>query len=97
MSDKNYTAERTEDDRVLVHMPGAGYGLEFDEARKLRDSLDAVLPAHFAILDELLQKVMPKLVKAKRDLYLPFLDAAMAKYEISTPLRAAAFLAQLAH
>lgn len=45
MSDKHYTAERAEDDRILVHMPGMGYGLELEEARKLRDSLDAVLPA----------------------------------------------------
>jgi predicted chitinase len=41
--------------------------------------------------------IMPKLLAAKRAEYLPFLNEAMAKYEINTPLRVAAFLAQLAH
>jgi predicted chitinase len=50
-----------------------------------------------SISDTNLQEIMPKLIKEKRDLYLPFLNEAMAKYEINTPLRAAAFLAQIAH
>jgi predicted chitinase len=44
-----------------------------------------------------LQQIMPRLPQAKRQLYLPFLDRVMEDYEIDTPLRAAAFLAQVAH
>lgn len=41
--------------------------------------------------------IMPSLPAAKAALYLPFLNAAMAEGHITTPLRMAAFLAQLAH
>src|SRR5262249_26895370 len=41
--------------------------------------------------------IMPKLPEHNRKLYLPFLVSAMGAYEINTPLRAAAFLAQIAH
>jgi predicted chitinase len=51
----------------------------------------------FAISEVGLQEIMPELIKAKRDLYLPFLNEAMKDHEINTPLRASAFLAQLAH
>jgi len=47
--------------------------------------------------DDQLRRVMPNLTAAKRQRYLPPLIAAMAAYAIDTPLRAAAFLAQLAH
>jgi len=40
--------------------------------------------------------IMPSAGK-KADEYLPFLKMAMARYEINTPYRAAAFLAQIAH
>jgi predicted chitinase len=40
---------------------------------------------------------MPNLPQAKRQLYLPFLVKIMEIYEIDTPLRASAFLAQIAH
>jgi predicted chitinase len=63
----------------------------------LEHKIEEATAPDFAILDELLQGIMPNLPKARRDLYLPFLDTAMHKYEINTPLRAAAFLAQLAH
>lgn len=49
------------------------------------------------ISDAQLQKVMPTLVPAKRALYLAQLNAAMQRYGIDTPLRSAAFVAQLAH
>ncbi|HEY7184025.1 MAG TPA: glycoside hydrolase family 19 protein, partial [Blastocatellia bacterium] len=39
----------------------------------------------------------PRLPQAKRQLYLPFIDRVMQIYEIDTPLRASAFLAQIAH
>ncbi len=42
-----------------------------------------------------LRAIMPRLKEA--ELYLPFLNAAMAEVEINTPRRQAAFLAQLAH
>lgn len=48
MSEKWYTAERADDNWVRFHMPGANfplvaYNLEPDDARKLRDSLNAAL------------------------------------------------------
>src|SRR5262245_52312410 len=47
--------------------------------------------------DNDLQQIMPRLPQAKRKLYLPFINRVMEIYEIDTPLRASAFLAQIAH
>jgi len=47
--------------------------------------------------DSDLQQIMPRLPQAKRQLYLPFINRVMEIYEIDTPLRASAFLAQIAH
>lgn len=44
-----------------------------------------------------LKQIMPTLAAARREMYLPFLSVAMETYEIDNALRAAAFLAQLAH
>jgi putative chitinase len=41
--------------------------------------------------------IMPRLSDAKLALYYPHLVAAMAEWQIDTPARASAFLAQLAH
>jgi predicted chitinase len=49
------------------------------------------------ITDDQLSRVMPKLPQANRQLYLPHLNAAMQARTIDTPLRTAAFVAQLAH
>jgi putative chitinase len=49
------------------------------------------------LTDNDLQQIMPKLPQAKRQLYLPFMNKVMGIYEIDTPLRASAFLAQVAH
>lgn len=49
------------------------------------------------ITDDQLSRVMPKLPQANRKLYLPHLNAAMQARSIDTPLRTAAFVAQLAH
>lgn len=49
------------------------------------------------LTDSDLQQIMPRLPQAKRQLYLPFLNKVMEIYEIDTPLRASAFLAQIAH
>lgn len=49
------------------------------------------------ITDPQLKQVMPSLAAPKRALYLPHLNAAMAAYAIDSPLRSAAFVAQLAH
>jgi predicted chitinase len=49
------------------------------------------------ITDNMLRDIMPNLPAAKRQLYLPFLNAAMREFEIANYLRASAFLAQLAH
>ncbi|NMO14032.1 LysM peptidoglycan-binding domain-containing protein [Pyxidicoccus fallax] len=44
-----------------------------------------------------LRRVMPNLSQAKAEQYLPYLNQAMAEANITTPMRKAAFLAQLAH
>lgn len=49
------------------------------------------------VTDDELRKVMPNLPAAKRADYLPFIQEAMAEFDITTYLREAAFLAQLAH
>lgn len=49
------------------------------------------------ITDNMLRDIMPNLPAAKRQLYLPHLNDAMREFEIATYLRAAAFIAQLAH
>src|SRR5437867_7559889 len=49
------------------------------------------------ITDDQLRQVMPNLTPAKCQLYLPALNAAMQARTIDTPLRTAAFVAQLAH
>jgi putative chitinase len=46
---------------------------------------------------EVLRAVMPNLPADKAAEYLPMLNAAMAEARIDTPLRQAAFLAQIAH
>jgi putative chitinase len=51
----------------------------------------------FDVTSYQLSRIMPNLPTAKLGAYWPYLNAAMQKYEINTPLRAAAFLAQLAH
>src|SRR5260221_4057639 len=49
------------------------------------------------ITDDQLSQIMPKLPQANRQLYLPHLNTAMQARSIDTPLRIAAFVAQLAH
>jgi len=49
------------------------------------------------ITNDQLRQVMPNLTPAKCQLYLPALTAAMQAHTIDTPLRTAAFVAQLAH
>lgn len=49
------------------------------------------------VSDRELQQVMPTLSARQRASYLPFLQAAMSEREITTRLREAAFLAQVAH
>jgi predicted chitinase len=69
------------------------------------DSVAAVIERHieeaivqtFTITDANFHQIMPNLAEAKRRTYYPHLVKAMIDCEISTPLRAAAFLAQIAH
>ena len=49
------------------------------------------------LTDTQLQQIMPTLTPQKRQMYLPFLNAIMPQYGITSPLRQAAFLAQIAH
>jgi putative chitinase len=46
---------------------------------------------------EQLRAIMPTLPQAKTETYLPYLNSAMDEFQINTPLRQAAFVAQLAH
>ncbi|HEV7894029.1 MAG TPA: hypothetical protein VGP08_25665 [Pyrinomonadaceae bacterium] len=48
------------------------------------------------LTDEMLRKIMPNCPTAKRQKYLPYLIAAMVKFEITNYRRAAAFLATIA-
>ena len=49
------------------------------------------------LTDEQLHAIMPGLPKAKRDVFLPFLNDALTEFSVDRPARLAAFLAQLAH
>ena len=49
------------------------------------------------ITESQLQRVMPRLSSAKRQLYLPHLNQALQTFGVDTLLRTAAFIAQLAH
>src|SRR5882762_128932 len=49
------------------------------------------------ITDDELRQVMPNCAAAKRADYLPYIQQAMQEFEITSYLREAAFLAQLAH
>ncbi|HEX7176840.1 MAG TPA: glycoside hydrolase family 19 protein [Pyrinomonadaceae bacterium] len=49
------------------------------------------------ITQDQLRRIMPGANSARLALFLPHLQAAMDEFQINTPLRAAAFLAQLAH
>lgn len=49
------------------------------------------------VTDDELKKIMPLCPSARRTEYLPFIQKAMQEFEITTYLREAAFLAQLAH
>jgi predicted chitinase len=49
------------------------------------------------VTDDELRQIMPNCAAAKRANYLPFIQQAMQEFEITSYLREAAFLAQLAH
>ncbi len=49
------------------------------------------------VTDDELRQIMPNCAAAKRTAYLPFIQQAMQEFEITSYLREAAFLAQLAH
>ena len=49
------------------------------------------------VTNDELRQIMPNCAAAKREAYLPFIQQAMAEFVITSYLREAAFLAQLAH
>jgi len=49
------------------------------------------------VTDDELRRIMPNCPTARRDEYLPFIQQAMQEFVITSYLREAAFLAQLAH
>lgn len=50
-----------------------------------------------AVTPAILKEIVPTMTQAKRELYAPLLTEAMREFDITTELRAAAFLAQCAH
>lgn len=73
-------------------------GWDFDSiAAAIERQIEEAIVQTFAITDADLRQIMPNLPEAKRQTYRPFLVKAMINCEISTPLRAAAFLAQIAY
>ena len=63
----------------------------------IAESEAATTPLRVEITHSILHAIMPKLPAAKRSEYLPHLNHAMSFHQINTPLRASAFLAQIAH
>lgn len=63
------------------------------------EAIAAKLPANAVkgLTAEQLKAIVPNLPAAKVKEYLPHLNAALAEFNINTPLRQAAFVAQLAH
>jgi predicted chitinase len=49
------------------------------------------------VTDDELRQIMPNCPATRRAAYLPYIQQAMEEFEITTYLREAAFLAQLAH
>ena len=49
------------------------------------------------VTDDELKQIMPNCAAAKREAYLPFIQQAMEEFAITSYLREASFLAQLAH
>lgn len=49
------------------------------------------------LTDEQLKQIYPNSTKANRDKYLPFLNQYWDRFEVNTPDRQAAFLAQVGH
>jgi predicted chitinase len=73
-------------------------GWDFDSvAAAIERQIKEAAAPPFEITGDQLEQIMPNLPEAKRDSYLPFLVKAMEDHKINTPLRAAAFLAQIAH
>ena len=58
---------------------------------------DAPAAAQALVTPAVLARVMPNLGSVKATAFVPFFVAAMKEFDIDTPARAAAFLAQLAH
>jgi predicted chitinase len=81
--------------RLLLIGPEGGElgSWNFDEAVK---RIEGVI-ATYVLTEAQLRNIMPHLSIPKLSAYYPHLIKAMAEHEINTPLRAAAFLAQLAH
>jgi predicted chitinase len=84
---------------ALIGLDGrelGGWG--FDSVlRAIERQIEEATARPFAIAGDHLKQIMLNLPEAKRNAYLPFLAKAMEEHEINTPLRAAAFLAQIAH
>ncbi len=108
--DRTHAATREFQQRNGLDVDGrAGKGT-IDKARELGFEDDDTIPTNptdpptqvvgdgsSLVTDDVLKQVMPNLRSDRRARFLPFLTAAMAEFSVDTPLRAAAFLAQVAH
>ena len=56
-----------------------------------------LLPTQSGITKDQILKIMPLVPRQKVDIYIPLINSAMAEFEINTPARIAAFIAQIAH
>jgi putative chitinase len=73
-----------------------GWGVDA-VAGAIERQIEEAIVQTFVISDADLRQIMPNLPETKRQTYRPHLVKAMINCEISTPLRATAFLAQIAH
>lgn len=72
--------------------------LSADQLQTLLESIDIDTPAPaFQLTDDQFKAIMPALPASKRQQYLPLLNEALVAFEITTPLRVAAFIAQIAY
>ncbi|MBL8193614.1 MAG: LysM peptidoglycan-binding domain-containing protein [Blastocatellia bacterium] len=84
-----------------INVPSAAKATEVDALATTPTAVEAIAAKPNAPVNGLtvqqLRAIVPNLPLAKAQEYLPHLNAALAEFNINTPARQAAFVAQLAH
>ena len=84
-----------------INVPSAAKATEVDALAATTTAVEAIAAKTNAPINGLtvqqLRAIVPNLPVAKAQEYLPHLNAALAEFNINTPARQAAFVAQLAH